>query len=151
MTILFCGLAFYFSEKIEKLLISIISSIIGAYLGVRSISMLAGGFPDEKLLDDFIAYREPDQQMNLFSPTFYLYMFAGLLILIGIYYQLNICVVEPEDTKEENKDNENNDKNKDKQQESQAKTEAHNNETEIKVNLLENDNNNNNETELKGN
>lgn len=72
-------LGYFFEESI-----SIIStSVVGAYGIVRGISIMAGGFPDERQVYELGMKGEWSQMKNLLSPVVYAYL-AGFLILAGL-------------------------------------------------------------------
>ena len=82
--ILGCLLGYYKEEEI-----SIIStSVVGAYGIIRGISIMAGGFPDERQVYELSLKGEWDQLSNYLTGVVYAYL-AGLLVLaiLGMYVQ----------------------------------------------------------------
>lgn len=82
--ILGCLLGYYKEEEI-----SIIStSVVGAYGIIRGISIMAGGFPDERQVYELSSKGEWDQLSNILTGVVYAYL-AGLIVLaiLGMYVQ----------------------------------------------------------------
>lgn len=105
----------YFKEEE----ISIIStSIIGAYAIVRGISLMAGGFPDERQVYELGNKGEWSQLSDLLTPIIYAYL-AGFLILsaVGMYIQFKFFY-DGDKKKGDKKDD-----NKEKEPEKQAEKE----------------------------
>lgn len=79
-----CLLGYYKEEEI-----SIIStSVVGGYGIIRGISIMAGGFPDERQVYELSSKGEWDQLSNHLTGVVYAYL-AGLLVLaiLGMYVQ----------------------------------------------------------------
>lgn len=89
LSIIICViLGVLFAVFAHKHLTIVATSILGSYIFIRGISLLAGGFPSEAEMIDLISRKEFDQLSDLLTPLVYLY-FAGLAILIvcGIVVQ----------------------------------------------------------------
>jgi hypothetical protein len=80
------ALAFYVAIKVEKTVVIISTSFIGAYGIVRGVSLYVGGFPSETDLHEEISTGVID--FNNFSKKFYIYLGAILVAtIIGVVYQ----------------------------------------------------------------
>lgn len=82
-----CAVAcFYVSIKVEKTVIIIITSFIGAYAIIRGVSFYAGGFPSEMELRAELADGVID--WNNYDKKFFIYLGAILVTtIIGTVYQ----------------------------------------------------------------
>ena len=79
------------------------TAIVGAYVAIRGISLLAGGFPSESLVIDLIQKKEWDELKQFSTAIVYAYL-AGFVVLsvIGIVVQFKFF------GKKETKNNDNN-------------------------------------------
>lgn len=85
-----------------KYMIIICTSIIGAYLTVRGVSMLIGYFPNDYAIIDLGKADEEDQIKKLVTWKFYLYL-AVIAILAGLGIFVQILLKKREDAKEKKK------------------------------------------------
>jgi uncharacterized protein (DUF2062 family) len=98
--------------------ISIIStSIVGAYSIIRGISVMAGGFPDERQVYELGSKGEWTQLSNFLTPIIYAYL-AGFIILsaVGMFIQFKFFY---DGDKKKNKENKEDTKDKPKEGENQ--------------------------------
>jgi hypothetical protein len=102
-TMLACIVSFtiimvYYGEK----LMVICTSIIGAYGLVRGLSLMAGGFPDERQVYELGQKGEYEQMNGLLTPVVFGYL-AGFVVLVlaGWYVQTNFIKNEEEKVKKE--------------------------------------------------
>ncbi len=95
-------LGYFFEESI-----SIIStSVVGAYGIVRGISIMAGGFPDERQVYELGTKGEWSQMKNLLTPVVYAYL-AGFVVLAALGMFIQFKFFYDGNKKKEKKDDEN--------------------------------------------
>lgn len=89
LTIIVCIiLGVLFAVFAHKHLTIVATSILGSYIFIRGISLLAGGFPSEAEIIDLISRKEFDQLADLMTPLVYLYLVGlAILIVVGIVVQ----------------------------------------------------------------
>ena len=87
LILILCGIAaFFIAIKIEKMVIIVTTSFMGAYALVRGVSLYAGGFPSEISLHEEIQSGVVD--FTTFDKKFYIYMGAiVVLTVLGIFFQ----------------------------------------------------------------
>jgi len=87
LILILCGVAaFFIAIKIEKMVIIICTSFMGAYAMVRGVSLYVGGFPSEIALHDEIQSGAID--FSNFDKRFYIYMGAIVVgTVLGIFFQ----------------------------------------------------------------
>jgi len=94
-----------FSSYIESLILTLATSLLGAYCAVRGISIVLGGFPEEKFLFALLTHRELNQVSRIFAGPAYVYLFTlTMTFIFGVLFQsgaLGCCSLN-----EENKDKE---------------------------------------------
>jgi hypothetical protein len=79
------------SGFIEKFIFSLVTSLIGAYCAVRGLSIVLGGFPDEKYLFTLLTHRELNQVSRIFAGPAFIYLFTLIMIFVlGILFQSGI-------------------------------------------------------------
>lgn len=87
-----------FVHLLEKVLETLITSMIGAYFSVRGVSFFLGGYPDEELLSILIYYREICQLKRLLMGRALRYVIGMLLaLIISIFIQKYTSLKQPED------------------------------------------------------
>jgi hypothetical protein len=80
-----------FSGLIEKLIFNLVTSIIGAYCAIRGLSIVLGGFPDEKYLFTLLTNKELNQVSRIFAGPAFVYLFTLIMIfIIGILFQSRV-------------------------------------------------------------
>lgn len=82
------------------------TSLIGAYCAVRGISIVLGGFPDEKYLSLLLKHKEFNQIHRIFAGPGFVYLSSiTMLFILGVLFQSKIIFDSPEhEKKEENKE-----------------------------------------------
>jgi len=84
------------------------TSFIGGYLLVRGISLFAGGFPDEQLIQDYMSKGEYDQLNKMLNWAAYLYFSAWIVLwIIGIIVQSKLNKEKKKDVDEDKINNTN--------------------------------------------
>jgi hypothetical protein len=84
LSIIFCLVLGYMTYKNSDEIIIVSTSVTGAYLMVRPISWIFGGFPNELLLAQLVQ----NKMISQIPPVFFLYFyFIVLLASIGGIYQ----------------------------------------------------------------
>jgi len=85
LMVVFALILAYVAFKVEKIVIIAITGVLGAYMTVRGISLYAGGFPDEMLLQEEI--KQGAITWEDFPKSFYAYL-AGIVVcaIVGILF-----------------------------------------------------------------
>jgi len=76
-------IVWFFSYLIDSLIVIVATSLIGAYLAVRGLSICLGGFPDETYTSQLIVNKEFNQLGRVFGGKANMYLSGMLLLFIG--------------------------------------------------------------------
>ena len=91
----------------KKMIIIVATSIIGAYIFIRGISLFGGGFPSEIQIMDLNREGESEQLKNLLTWQVYVYL-SAMVVVAGLsifaQYKFNKDDDEEEEDKDDKKD-----------------------------------------------
>ena len=90
-----------FSRFIESIILTLVTSLLGAYCAVRGISIVLGGFPDERYLSALLTHKEFNQVSRIFAGPAFVYLTSmTMMFVFGVLFQsgaLGCCSVDSEE------------------------------------------------------
>jgi hypothetical protein len=90
---------------IESLIIIVATSIVGAYLAIRGLSICTGGYPDETYLTKLVTHKEFNQIARIFGGKAYIFLFAIIILfIIGIAFQSGLYLRNKKDDEKKNEE-----------------------------------------------